>query len=149
MAESNEVLERVCDIRRKFDDLVKRHSDDSNFTDSVMAALDEAEFPSEEMIREEYRNSADSARLLRIGIVGAVKAGKSSLLNSLFFEGKDILPKAATPMTAALTEITWGEKPSVTVDFFTDQDIEELRRRSDDYERRFNNTFRRKMKELE
>lgn len=46
---------------------------------------------------------------MNIGIVGRVKAGKSSLLNALVFDGEPILPKAATPMTAALTTITWGE----------------------------------------
>ncbi|WP_273660677.1 dynamin family protein [Pseudomonas aeruginosa] len=45
-------------------------------------------------------------RLMNIGIVGRVKAGKSSLLNALVFDGEPILPKAATPMTAALTTIT-------------------------------------------
>ena len=37
-------------------------------------------------------------RVLKIGIVGRVKAGKSSLLNALVFDGKNILPKAATPL---------------------------------------------------
>lgn len=33
-------------------------------------------------------------RKLNIGVVGQVKAGKSSFLNTLLFDGKDILPKA-------------------------------------------------------
>ncbi len=41
-------------------------------------------------------------RGLKVGIIGRVKAGKSSLLNALIFEGKDVLPKAATPMTLVL-----------------------------------------------
>jgi uncharacterized protein YdaU (DUF1376 family) len=138
MEDSNEVLKKVCDLRRSFDELVSRHSDDGAFGDSVKSALAAADFPSEEQLKKDFAKATDGARLLRIGIVGAVKAGKSSLLNSLFFDGKDILPKAATPMTAALTEITWGAKCTVTVDFFTDQDIEELRRRSEEYEKKFN-----------
>lgn len=149
MADNNEVLEKVCAVRRKFDELVQHHTDDTNFTDSVMAALNESEFPTEKKIRQDYKKAADIARHLRIGIVGAVKAGKSSLLNSLFFEGKDILPKAATPMTAALTEITYGTGYSVTVDFFTDEDIRDLKKNSDDYERRLDKTIRRKTKEIE
>ena len=31
-------------------------------------------------------------KLLQIGIVGGVKAGKSSILNALIFDGKPILP---------------------------------------------------------
>ena len=149
MEESNEILEKICGIRRSFDELVSRHSDDTAFADSVSGALDAADFLPEDGIRKEYAKGADSARLLRIGIVGAVKAGKSSLLNSLFFDGQDILPKAATPMTAALTEMTWGEKCSVTVDFFTDQDIDELKKRSAEYERRFNETKAQKAKDVE
>ena len=42
-------------------------------------------------------------RTLKLGIIGRVKSGKSSLINALIFEGKNVLPKAATPMTAALT----------------------------------------------
>ena len=149
MEDSNEVLEKVCGLRSSFQRLIENHQNDTNFTDSVNAALDAAEFPSEEKIRQEYEKSTNSARLLRIGIVGAVKAGKSSLLNSLFFEGQAILPKAATPMTAALTEMTFGEECSVTVDFFTDQDIDELKRKSAEYERKFAETKNRKAKEME
>ncbi len=59
---------------------------------------------------------------IKIGIVGQVKAGKSSFVNALFFDGEDILPKAATPMTAALTNIKYGEKIKVEVNFFSESD---------------------------
>lgn len=36
-------------------------------------------------------------RQLNIGVVGQVKAGKSSFLNTLLFDGQPVLPKAATP----------------------------------------------------
>ena len=55
---------------------------------------------------------------LQIGIVGQVKAGKSSFLNSLFFKGKNILPKASIPMTAGLTVIEYGEKNNFVVEYF-------------------------------
>lgn len=38
-----------------------------------------------------------------------MKCGKSTFLNSFIFED-DILPAATTPMTAALSVITYGEK---------------------------------------
>lgn len=50
-------------------------------------------------------------RDLKLGIVGRVKAGKSSFLNALLFKGEDRLPRAATPMTAALTRITYTGQP--------------------------------------
>ena len=62
MENSNEVLEQVCSIRRSFDDLVSRHSDDSGaLADSVKSALDTAEFPSEEQLRKEFAKGTDRA----------------------------------------------------------------------------------------
>lgn len=80
---------------------------------------------------------AETGRLLRIGIIGRVKAGKSSLLNAVLFNGQDILPKAATPMTAALTVMEYSEKVSAEVDFFTKEDIDDIRRKHDDHLQRF------------
>jgi len=60
--------------------------------------------------------------VLQIGIVGQVKAGKSSFLNSLFFDGESILPKASTPMTAGLTVLEYNEKNTFEVDYFTKED---------------------------
>ncbi len=64
-------------------------------------------------------NAKNEQRLLRIAIIGQIKRGKSSFLNSLLFEGKDVLPKAATPMTAALTKISYSEQPEASVEFYT------------------------------
>lgn len=72
-------------------------------------------------------------RLLKIGIVGRVKAGKSSLINALFFDGKSVLPKAATPMTAALSVLRYGEELSAKLDFFTQDDIDELKENAKRY----------------
>lgn len=51
------------------------------------------------------------SKILKIGVVGQVKAGKSSFLNSVMFNGDDILPKASTPMTAGLTVLEYAETP--------------------------------------
>ncbi|GAA8642824.1 hypothetical protein HpBT327_11880 [Helicobacter pylori] len=63
-------------------------------------------------------------RGLKVGIIGHVKAGKSSLLNALIFEGKDVLPKAATPMTASLTILKYAQNLSAEAQFYDEQDIE-------------------------
>lgn len=73
---------------------------------------------------ENYKRLESEDKILTIGIVGQVKAGKSSFLNSLFFESEDVLPKAATPMTAALTKIRYSENISAKVHFFTLKDFE-------------------------
>ncbi len=75
--------------------------------------------------------------VLRVGVVGQVKAGKSSFINALLFDGQDILPKASTPMTAALTVIKYGEKPSAEVEFYSKADWEVIERNSKEFEKIF------------
>ena len=130
------IVEKACAGRLAFEKLAAAHEDDSGFADSINAALEEHGLLPTEKIKAEYEKTVDFSRLLKIGIVGAVKAGKSSLLNALFFDGKDILPKAATPMTAALTELTYGDECSVTVDFFTEDDVLELQKKAEAYKRK-------------
>lgn len=65
-------------------------------------------------------------RKLRIAVIGQVKAGKSSFLNTMLFNGKEILPKAATPKTANLTVIKYGETNYLEVDFYTLNEWNEL-----------------------
>ncbi|HGW3656244.1 TPA: dynamin family protein [Pseudomonas aeruginosa] len=90
----------------------------------------------------------DQNRLMNIGIVGRVKAGKSSLLNALIFDGEPILPKAATPMTAALTTITWGEVFHAKVEFYSETDIAAIRFKSDQFEQRLATRKRECLEEL-
>lgn len=63
------------------------------------------------------RFSADEQRL-SIGIMGQVKAGKSTFLNALLFNGNPVLPEAATPKTANLTRITYGAEPKLVVEYY-------------------------------
>ncbi|OOS07134.1 Dynamin family protein [Moraxella cuniculi DSM 21768] len=59
---------------------------------------------------------------LNIAIMGQVKAGKSSFLNALLFDGKPILPEAATPKTANLTRIGYADTPTLEVEFFGEKE---------------------------
>lgn len=129
------MLEKLCALRGSFDRVMERHINDESFINAVKALFTEHNVPSVDELRNIYAEETDTARLLRIGIVGRVKAGKSSLLNSLLFGGKDILPKAATPMTAALTYLEYGERILLNVEFFTDKDIEQLRQEAETYEK--------------
>ncbi len=74
--------------------------------------------------------------ILQIGIVGQVKAGKSSFLNSLFFNGESVLPKASTPMTAGLTIIEYAEKNSFEVEYFNEKDWGIFVNQDEDYKKR-------------
>ncbi len=88
-------------------------------------------------------------RGLKVGIIGRVKAGKSSLLNALIFEGKDVLPKAATPMTASLTILKYAQNLSAQVQFYDEKDMEELKRDHEKYEKKFKEIVSEEVKKIE
>lgn len=69
-------------------------------------------------------------RKLRIAVIGQVKAGKSSFLNTLLFNGEKILPTAATPKTATLTVIKYSEKNYLHIEFYTKEEWETLKQLS-------------------
>lgn len=61
-------------------------------------------------------------RKLNIGIIGRVKVGKSTFLNSLLFDGTDILPSAVTPKTAALTRIEYDDDNRIEIEYFSHEE---------------------------
>lgn len=89
--------------------------------------------------REEGRN-------LRIAVIGQMKAGKSSFLNAAFF-GRDLLPKADTPMTAALTKIVYAPQAKAEVVFYSTDDWRGIENLAQDYDRQYAEIERRLMAE--
>lgn len=65
-------------------------------------------------------------RKLNIGVVGQVKAGKSSFLNTLLFGGMEILPKASTPKTATLTKMEYSEENIIQIEYYSLEEWEVL-----------------------
>lgn len=88
-------------------------------------------------------------RGLKVGIIGRVKAGKSSLLNALIFEGKDVLPKAATTETSSLTILKYAQNLSAEAQFYDEKDMEELKRDHERYEKKFKEIVSEEVKKLE
>lgn len=70
-------------------------------------------------IRQKIEND-----VLTIGVIGQMKCGKSTVLNSIVFED-DVLPSATTPMTAALSVITYGEEQKIVAEFYNQDEWEE------------------------
>ncbi|MBP3688465.1 MAG: dynamin family protein [Bacteroidaceae bacterium] len=62
---------------------------------------------------------------LTIAVIGQIKCGKSTFLNSFIFED-DVLPTAITPMTAALSLITYGAEKAIEAEFYSKDEWEEL-----------------------
>jgi len=70
-----------------------------------------------------------SNRKVKLGVIGQVKTGKSTLLNALIFEGEEILPTAATPNTARLSIIRGvmeGEDPGAEIFFYSQEDWNQI-----------------------
>lgn len=66
---------------------------------------------------------------LVIGVIGQMKAGKSTFLNAFAF-GDEVLPAATTPMTASLSVITYGEKEEVVAEFYSPAEWKEMEYRA-------------------
>ncbi|GAA7230177.1 hypothetical protein ID0463_05660 [Helicobacter pylori] len=101
-----------------------------------------------EKLEKTLKELQDTDRNLKVGIIGRVKAGKSSLLNALIFEGKDVLPKAATPMTASLTVLKYAQNLRAEVEFYSQEDIEELKKDHEKYEKEFQRIVDEEVKKL-
>lgn len=129
-----EIKNKIIDIKKSIDRLADIHNDDIEFVDTIKNISSEYKFGSIESIENYFNDKVNTDRTLRVGIVGRVKSGKSSLLNSLLFDGKDILPKAATPMTAALTYMQYSDKNYIEVEFVTKDDIKNYEKIHSQYE---------------
>lgn len=86
-----------------------------------------------EEFRVQFANTLTENRLLRLAIIGQVKAGKSSFLNTFLFNGEEVLPKAATPKTANLTVIRHSEDCRVEVEFYSQSDWDRIKSSAEEY----------------
>ncbi|MBR4612466.1 MAG: dynamin family protein [Kiritimatiellae bacterium] len=91
----------------------------------------------------------DKARKLSIGIIGQVKAGKSSFLNTVIFDGRQILPKAATPMTAALTKISYSDTPTAIVHYYSIEEWDNLENANKSFLKNLENAYSAYKKKIE
>lgn len=94
----------------------------SKATKSDIAVLDKLIENFKTKTEDFYREN----RKLNIGVVGQVKAGKSSFLNTLLFNGEEILPKASTPKTATLTKMEYSEHNIIQVEYYSVEEWEVL-----------------------
>lgn len=88
------------------------------FADDIATKFKEFKEGGEDLINE--------GKILKIGVVGQVKAGKSSFLNSLMFNGEDVLPKASTPMTAGLTILEYGDSNFFEIEYYDEKEWSEF-----------------------
>ena len=85
---------KLIEISKKLEEVIEK----SDLYDSIKIFKNEFSILETSDLEKTILSMDEENRVLKIGIVGRVNAGKSSLLNALVFDGKDILPKAATNM---------------------------------------------------
>jgi predicted GTPase len=73
-------------------------------------------------LKHSWKDFSNEERKLNIAVVGRVKAGKSTFLNTIIFGGKHILPEAFTPKTATLTKIEYAKENSLEVEYYSGDD---------------------------
>ena len=130
----------IVAYREKLEQVIDNYHD--FLGDEAERLCHEHSIPSAKDLQKALTPIVDKNRLLKVGIVGRVKSGKSSLLNALLFNGRSILPRAATPMTAALTTLSYGEIPSAEVEFFTQEDFEDIKDRHNKYNEQLDRRYR-------
>ena len=94
--------DRLLSARQSLESILAKYDD---ICDASIKRLikDDGVYSSQE-IESHLATLQEEGRNLKIGIIGRVKAGKSSLINALLFDGKEVLPKAATPGGRAAPE---------------------------------------------
>lgn len=79
-----------------------------------------------QMVKKNFKAKTDDFfrhdRKLNIGVIGRVKAGKSTFLNALLFGGREVLPIAVTPKTAVLTRIEYAEENQMEIEFYREDE---------------------------
>ncbi|UAM96698.1 dynamin family protein [Polaribacter litorisediminis] len=105
------------ELNDKITNLIDTTEVDSLYIDGIYRLKDELP-----KIVQAEKDLISQGKTMRIGIIGQVKSGKSSFLNALLFKGKDLLPKASTPMTAGLTVISYDKVPKFKVEYYSKDD---------------------------
>lgn len=106
----NELINKINSINEK----LEKYSSNNIDMSSIKKIKQNFITKTEDFYRED--------RKLNIGVIGQVKAGKSSFLNTLIFDGMEILPKASTPKTATLTKIEYSPENSIVIEYYTLQE---------------------------
>lgn len=118
-------------------EFISKEESDNLFDKRYVSAFNDEQ----KKFEKAFKDAQEEGRKLRIGVIGSVKAGKSSFLNALFFDGEDRLPKAATPMTAALTVISYSEEPKALIHFYSQEDWTEIEQKAKEYDSELNKRY--------
>lgn len=122
-----EILKQTAEQQAKIDEFIAEATEKTTTLESYSNYADISEL---KKIISNFKKKTDnfkrSDRKLNIGVIGQVKAGKSTFLNTLLFNGNDVLPSARTPKTAVLTKMEYSEENTITVEYYEREEWEIL-----------------------
>jgi len=95
---------------------------------NILQSLKDKDLISDMDYRDILKDIED--RVIKIAIIGQMKYGKSTFINSFIFHSP-YLPTSSIPMTAALSEIKYGDKEYFKVLFFTKEEFKEMKNNPD------------------
>ena len=93
------------------DDFVRRRGDAADVLDSLATRIQPVSPEGADPLLRAARRAREGRFVVLL--LGCFSSGKSTLLNALL--GRPVLPVKVNPCTAILTEVVYGEQPSVTV----------------------------------
>lgn len=100
------------------------------------------------LIEHDVQDILNTDRNMKVGIIGGIKAGKSTFLNALIFDGESVLPQAATPMTAALTRMVYSEKKNYAkIHFYTKDGWAGIKRLAEEFDEKLDHLVAEKLRE--
>lgn len=100
------------------------------------------------LLEHDVQDILNTDRNMKVGIIGGIKAGKSTFLNALIFDGESVLPQAATPMTAALTRIVYSEKKNYAkIHFYTKDGWAGIKRLAEEFDEKLDDEVAKKLQE--
>ena len=120
----------------RYKDYLSNNSDISSFNESL------------KNLKISLEEKRQEGRIFKLGIVGQMKTGKSSFLNEYLF-GEEILPTAATPMTAALTLIKYSDENKAEIEFYNRDDWSSIEENNKEYEKEYNKALEEAKEEAE
>lgn len=120
----------------KYKEYLSNNSDISSFNESL------------KNLKISLEEKRQEGRIFKLGIVGQMKTGKSSFLNEYLF-GEEILPTAATPMTAALTLIKYSDENKAEIEFYNKDDWGSIEENNKEYEKEYRKALEEAKEEAE
>lgn len=121
------LFDNINELEKAF----SNYKDELNFIHEKVYELCKDEIYNLSKVRDKFilktNDFISKDRKLNIGIIGQIKTGRSTFLNTLIFDGYDVLPKAVTPKTSIVTKIVYAKRNFIEVEYYSKEELENLK----------------------